>query len=148
MAPRRRMGRSSATAAPCGRVPEHDLQPPTRQLDRTRRSGRCRLRLASGWPGIPPKHFELAAGPAAVLAFHMAIHPGSALSPGTKPAKSRTAFLRSLSSLKLACFVACGDPVAWGFRETQPNRREHRALNRPASSKSGGWPSRRSFHVH
>src|SRR3984893_17961080 len=90
------MGKSSASAEPCGRVPEHDLQPPTRQLDRKRRSDRCRLHLAPGWPGIPPKHSGAAAGPASMLGSYTPHRPGPALTTGTTPAKSTRAFLRDL----------------------------------------------------
>src|ERR1700730_12053230 len=91
------MGKSSASAEPCGRVPEHDLQPPTRQLDRKRRSDRCRLHLAPGWPGIPPKHFEPAADPAAMLGSYRVHRLGPVLSGETRSAKNRSAFLRDLS---------------------------------------------------
>src|ERR1700738_3363334 len=97
MAPRDRMGRYSATAVPCERVPERGFQPPTTRPDQKRRSDRCRLHLAPGWPGIPPKHFEPAADPAAMLGSYRVHRLGPALSTGTTPAKSRTAFLRNLS---------------------------------------------------
>src|ERR1700732_801722 len=109
MAPRRRMGRYSATVVPYKRGPKRGFQPPTRQLDRKRRSDRCRLRLASGWPGIPPKHFEPAADPAAMLGSYRVHRLGPVLSGGTRSAKNRSAFLRDLS-LKLACFVIGSDP--------------------------------------
>src|SRR5947209_4727022 len=97
MAPRRRMGRSSATAVRSERDPKRGFQPPTKRPNRKGHQNIHKLRLLLDFAEPPPRHLEFASDPALRLRGYTVDHPRQMFSIAVKPTKSNRAFLQGPS---------------------------------------------------